>query len=257
MFWNDNESLSREKIREIQLERLKWQVNYAYDHVPFYKEKWDAIGLKPSHIQTLKDIEKIPFTLKSDLRDNYPNKMFAVDNSKIVRIHASSGTTGKPIVVGYTRNDMENWTECCARMATAAGVTNNDTAQISFDENGKLVSTEIRNTVTGATLMLNAPVPATRKVLDRAGMTLDDIDLFEVNEAFAVVAEKFMRDLDLDRDKVNVNGGAMALGHPIGATGAMLIGTVLDELERTDGQFGLITMCAGGGMAPAIVIERI
>ena len=72
-----------------------------------------------------------------------------------------------------------------------------------------------------------------------------------------MVAEKFMRDLDLDRDKVNVNGGAMALGHPIGATGAMLIGTVLDELERTDGQFGLVTMCAGGGMAPAIVIERV
>jgi acetyl-CoA C-acetyltransferase len=107
------------------------------------------------------------------------------------------------------------------------------------------------------TLMLNAPVPAARKVLDRAGLTIDDIDLFEINEAFAVVAEKFMRDLDLDRDKVNVNGGAMALGHPIGATGAMLIGTVLDELERTDGQFGLVTMCAGGGMAPAIIIERV
>ena len=107
------------------------------------------------------------------------------------------------------------------------------------------------------TLMLNAPVPAARKVLDRAGLTIDDIDLFEINEAFAVVAEKFMRDLDLDRDKVNVNGGAMALGHPIGATGAMLIGTVLDELERTDGQFGLVTMCAGGGMAPAIIIERL
>ena len=107
------------------------------------------------------------------------------------------------------------------------------------------------------TLMLNAPVPAARKVLERAGLTLDDIDLFEVNEAFAVVAEKFIRDLDLDRDKVNVNGGAMALGHPIGATGAILIGTVLDELERRDGQFGLVTMCAGGGMAPAIIIERI
>ncbi len=106
------------------------------------------------------------------------------------------------------------------------------------------------------TLMLNAPVPAARKVLARAGLTIDDIDLFEVNEAFAVVAEKFQRDLDLDRDKVNVNGGAMALGHPIGATGAILIGTVLDELERRDGQFGLITMCAGGGMAPAIIIER-
>ena len=107
------------------------------------------------------------------------------------------------------------------------------------------------------TLMLNAPVPAARKVLKTAGMTLADIDLFEVNEAFAVVSEKFMRDLDLDRNKVNVNGGAMALGHPIGATGAILIGTMLDELERTDGQFGLVTMCAGGGMAPAIIIERV
>ncbi len=107
------------------------------------------------------------------------------------------------------------------------------------------------------TLMLNAPVPAARKVLERAGMTLDDIDLFEINEAFAVVSEKFQRDLDLDRSKVNVNGGAMALGHPIGATGAILIGTLLDELERQDGQVGLITMCAGGGMAPAIIIERV
>ena len=107
------------------------------------------------------------------------------------------------------------------------------------------------------TLMLNAPVPAARKVLARAGMTLDDIDLFEINEAFAVVSEKFQRDLNLDRDKVNVNGGAMALGHPIGATGSILIGTVLDELERRDLQTGLVTMCAGGGMAPAIIIERV
>ncbi|MCP3911040.1 MAG: acetyl-CoA C-acyltransferase [Actinomycetia bacterium] len=107
------------------------------------------------------------------------------------------------------------------------------------------------------TLMLNAPVPAAKKVLSRAGMTIDDIDLFEVNEAFAVVSEKFQRLLDLDRDKVNVNGGAMALGHPIGATGAILIGTLLDELERRDQQVGLITMCAGGGMAPAIIIERV
>ncbi len=107
------------------------------------------------------------------------------------------------------------------------------------------------------TLMLNGPVQAARKVLEKAGLGLEDIDLFEVNEAFAVVSEKFQRDLDLDRDKVNVNGGAMALGHPIGATGAILIGTALDELERTDGQFALITMCAGGGMAPAIIIERL
>ena len=106
-------------------------------------------------------------------------------------------------------------------------------------------------------LMLNAPVPAARKVLEKAGLKTSDIDLWEINEAFAVVSEKFVRDLDLDRDKVNVNGGSIALGHPIGATGAMLIGTVLDELERQDKQFGLVTMCAAGGMAPAIIIERI
>jgi acetyl-CoA C-acetyltransferase len=108
-----------------------------------------------------------------------------------------------------------------------------------------------------ATLMLNAPVPAARKVLAKAGLTVDDIDLWEINEAFAVVAEKFIRDLKLNRDKVNVNGGAMALGHPIGATGSLLIGTVLDELERRDLKRGLVTMCAAGGMAPAIVIERV
>ncbi len=107
------------------------------------------------------------------------------------------------------------------------------------------------------TLMLNAPVPAARKVLAKAGLTVDDIDLWEINEAFAVVAEKFIRDLRLDRDKVNVNGGAMALGHPIGATGSILIGTLLDELERRDLKRGLVTMCAAGGMAPAIIIERI
>ena len=107
------------------------------------------------------------------------------------------------------------------------------------------------------TLMLNAPVPAARKVLEKAGLKVDDIDLWEINEAFAVVAEKFIRDLKLDRDKVNVNGGACALGHPIGATGSILIGTVLDELERQDKRYGLVTMCAAGGMAPAVIIERM
>jgi acetyl-CoA C-acetyltransferase len=107
------------------------------------------------------------------------------------------------------------------------------------------------------TLMLNAPVPAARKVLDKAGLKIEDIDLWEINEAFAVVAEKFIRDLKLDRNKVNVNGGAMALGHPIGATGSILIGTMIDELERRDLKRGLVTMCAAGGMAPAIIVERV
>ena len=107
------------------------------------------------------------------------------------------------------------------------------------------------------TLMLNAPVPAAHKVLKRAGMKIQDIGLFEINEAFAVVAEKFIRDLDLDRSKVNVSGGAMALGHPIAATGSILIGTLLDDLHRTGGRYGLVTMCAAGGMAPAMIIERL
>jgi len=107
------------------------------------------------------------------------------------------------------------------------------------------------------TLMLNAPVPAIKKVLAKAGLGLEDIDLFEINEAFAVVVEKAIRDLGLDREKVNVNGGAIALGHPIGATGAMLIGTMIDELERQGKKRGLVTMCAGGGMAPAIIVERM
>ena len=105
--------------------------------------------------------------------------------------------------------------------------------------------------------ILNAPVDAAKKVLSKAGMTLDDIDLFEINEAFAVVPMKFMRDLNVDHSKVNVNGGAIALGHPIGATGSMLIGTALDELERRGQSTALITMCAAGGMAPAVIIERL
>ena len=106
-------------------------------------------------------------------------------------------------------------------------------------------------------LMLTAPMPATKKCLEKAGLNISDIDLFEVNEAFAVVPLKYMRDLDVDPAKVNVNGGAMALGHPIGATGAILVGTLLDELERQQKTFGLVTLCTGGGQAPAMIIERM
>jgi len=140
--------------------------------------------------------------------------------------------------------------------AAALLLANSDYAQAQgLTPRARIVA--IANMGDDPTLMLNAPVPAAKKVLEKAGLHKDDIDLWEINEAFAVVSEKFQRDLDLDRERVNVNGAAIALGHPIGATGAVLIGTVLDELERTDKQFGLVTMCAAGGMAPAIIIERI
>jgi acetyl-CoA C-acetyltransferase len=113
--------------------------------------------------------------------------------------------------------------------------------------------------VTGAdpTLMLTGPAPATRKALAVAGLTLDDIDLFEINEAFAAVVLRYIRELGIDPERVNVNGGAIALGHPLGATGAMLLGTVLDELDRRDQRRAVVTLCIGGGMGVATVLERL
>ena len=105
--------------------------------------------------------------------------------------------------------------------------------------------------------MLTAPTPATARCLAKAGMAIGDIDLIEINEAFATVPLKTMRDIGMNHDIVNVNGGAIALGHPLGATGAMLIGTLLDELERRDQATGLVTMCIGGGMGTATILERI
>lgn len=133
MIWNPGrECLSRKEYDAMKLERLKWTVNRAYEKVPFYRKRFDEIGLKPEHIRTLKDIEKIPYTSKLDLRDNYPFELFAEPMSKIVRLHASSGTTGKPVVFGYTKNDMKVWKENISRIAAMAGVTADDVAQIVF-----------------------------------------------------------------------------------------------------------------------------
>ena len=120
---------------------------------------------------------------------------------------------------------------------------------------GRIVATAISGA--DATIMLTGPAPACRKVLKKAGMTVDQMDLVEINEAFASVAMRFMKDMGLDHDKVNVNGGAIAMGHPLGATGAMILGTALDELERRDKKFALCTLCVGGGMGIATIIERL
>lgn len=132
MFFSEIEALEREKLKEMQLERLKKIVKYAYDNVLFYRRLFDEKGLKPEDIKTLKDIRKIPFTTKDNLREAYPYGMFAVPLKKVVRIHASSGTTGKPTVVGYTKKDIETWAELVARIAFMAGVREEDVAQIAF-----------------------------------------------------------------------------------------------------------------------------
>ncbi|MCB0862550.1 MAG: acetyl-CoA C-acetyltransferase [Solirubrobacterales bacterium] len=117
----------------------------------------------------------------------------------------------------------------------------------------------VATAVSGAdpTIMLTAPGPASKKALEKAGLTADDLDLIEINEAFAAVALRLVRDLDVDMEKVNVNGGAIAMGHPLGATGAMILGTIVDELERTGGRYGLCTLCVGGGMGIATIVERV
>jgi acetyl-CoA C-acetyltransferase len=107
------------------------------------------------------------------------------------------------------------------------------------------------------TIMLTGPAPASRKALAKAGLTVDELDLVEINEAFAAVVLRFVRDMGLDMSKVNVNGGAIAMGHPLGATGAMILGTLIDELHRTGGRYGLATLCVGGGMGIATVVEAL
>ena len=192
----------------------------------------DLAGLKPSFAQ-IADMPSLPNgpTFRQLINQRYPELM-------IEPVHHAGTSSG--VVDG----------------AAALLLCSSDYARKhGLEPRARVVATA--NMGDDPTLMLNGPVPAARKVLARAGLTINDIDLFEVNEAFAVVVEKFIRDLRIDRNKINVNGGAIALGHPIGATGAILIGTVLDELERRDSKRGLVTMCAAGGMAPAIIIERV
>ena len=161
-----------------------------------------------------------------------------------------------------------HWVEAIDHVHTAAnssGIVDGASLVILGDEEvgqkmgmkprARIVSTAV--TGSEPTIMLTGPTPATKKALDKAGLTVDDIDLFELNEAFAAVVLKWMKDLDIPHEKVNVNGGAIAMGHPLGATGAMILGTILDELERRDLKRGLVTLCIGAGMGIATIIERV
>jgi phenylacetate-CoA ligase len=131
-FQKDSETMPREKIDELQLERLRCLVKFCIDNVPFYAKRLADAGVTPEKIKSLKDIENIPYTTKEDIRDNYPFGLFGKPLNKIVRLHASSGTTGKPTVVGYTKKDLDIWSDCVARIVVAAGATEDDIIQIAF-----------------------------------------------------------------------------------------------------------------------------
>jgi len=126
------EKASRDELRELQLQRLRWSLEHAYDKVPHYRKKFDAAGVKPQDCRSLEDLAKFPFTTKSDLRETYPFGLFAVPMERIVRIHASSGTTGKPTVVGYTAKDIDTWTQVMARSIRAAGARPGDKVHVAY-----------------------------------------------------------------------------------------------------------------------------
>jgi len=126
------ELASRDEILSLQLQRMKWSVRHAYNNVPFYKQKFDSVGVHPDHLVGLEDIKKFPLTTKQDLRDNYPFGMFAVPRSEVSRVHASSGTTGKPTVVGYTKNDLDVWAKVMARSMRASGTKKGDLVHIAY-----------------------------------------------------------------------------------------------------------------------------
>src|SRR5512138_2744493 len=126
------ECASRQDLQALQLERLRWTLQHAYDNVQCYRQKFDRAGVKPSDLKSLADLAKFPFTLKKDLRDNYPFGMFAVPREKVVRLHASSGTTGKPTVVGYTAKDVDTWATVMARSIRAAGGRAGDMVHVSY-----------------------------------------------------------------------------------------------------------------------------
>lgn len=132
MIWSKEETLSRAEMESLQLERLQETVKRVYEKVPYYRNKMQEAGVSPSDIRTLKDLQKLPFTTKQDMRDTYPFGLFAVEKDALVRIHASSGTTGKPTVVGYTEEDLRTWTDCVSRIACMGGATSKDVAQICF-----------------------------------------------------------------------------------------------------------------------------
>lgn len=201
-----HETLSREEMRAIQLEKLIKEVKYAYEKSPFYKRKFDEIDLKPEDIKSLEDLSKIPFTIKSDLRDNYPFGMNAVDMENVARIHASSGTSGKPTVVTYTDNDLEMWSECMARLIIAAGVKKGDVAQISF---GYGLFTGALGLHQGMEKVGVAVIPASSGNTERQVMLLKDLqaDVLIATPSYALYIGEMIQKLGYDINDFNLKFG--------------------------------------------------
>lgn len=202
----DAESASREQMAALQSERLVKTVKRVYENVPFYKDKFDSLGIKPGDIRSIEDITKLPFTVKTDLRDNYPFGLFAVPQSELVRIHASSGTTGKQTVVGYTAKDIEVWAECAARSIAAAGGTREDIVHVSY---GYGLFTGGLGLHYGAEYLGATALPVS------TGNTKRQIQLFQdfgstilcCTPSYAMYLGETMRDMGISPDSIKLRAG--------------------------------------------------
>ena len=202
----DAEAASREQMAALQSERLVKTVKRVYENIPFYKDKFDSLGIKPGDIRGIEDITKLPFTVKTDLRDNYPFGLFAVPQSELVRIHASSGTTGKQTVVGYTAKDIEVWAECAARSIAAAGGTREDIVHVSY---GYGLFTGVLGLHYGAEYLGATPMPVT------TGNTKRQIQLFQdfgstilcCTPSYAMYLGETMREMGISPDSIKLRAG--------------------------------------------------
>ena len=233
MIWSKEETLERGKIEKIQLERLQETVNRVYEKVPAYRQKMDEAGITPSDIKTLGDLARLPFVTKQDMRDNYPFGLFTVPKKDIVRIHASSGTTGKPTVVGYTQGDIETWTECVSRIACMGGATPEDTAQICF---GYGMFTGALGLHYGLEKIGAAIVPSSTGNSEKQIMYMKDFEttLLVATPSYALRLAEVARDMGLDPKR--------ELGVRIALVGSELLTDAMrEEMHKFWGEDVLIT----------------
>lgn len=206
MYDSKIEQMSRDEMTALQTERLVKAVAYAYERVPLYKERFDEIGLKPADIKELSDITKLPFTVKTDLRDNYPYGLLAVPMSDIVRVHASSGTSGKPTVVAYTKDDLDMWSDCMARLIVAAGGNSDDVAQISF---GYGLFTGALGLHQGFEKIGAAVVPASSGNTERQVMLLKDLGVTALvaTPSYGLYIAEVMDKLGISKEEMKLRIG--------------------------------------------------
>ena len=233
MIWSKEETMPRVELEKIQLERLKETVKRVYDNVEPYRKKMEVVGVKPEDIKTLKDLSKLPFVTKQDMRDNYPFGLFTVPKEKLVRIHASSGTTGKPTVVGYTQNDLDTWTECVSRIACMGGATDKDVAQICF---GYGMFTGALGLHYGLEKIGATIVPSSTGNSEKQIMYMKDFGttLLVATPSYALRLAEVAREMGLDPSKdLNVK---------IGLVGSELLTDAMrDEMHRFWGKDMLVT----------------